>query len=34
MGLALVALGIPGYLWWSLTNKSAPQACPASSEAL
>jgi APA family basic amino acid/polyamine antiporter len=32
MGLALVALGIPGYLWWSRTNKPAPQPCPATSE--
>jgi APA family basic amino acid/polyamine antiporter len=32
MGLVWVALGIPGYLWWSRTNKPAPQPCPATSE--
>jgi APA family basic amino acid/polyamine antiporter len=34
MGLVWVALGIPGYLWWSLTNKPEPQPSPATSEAL
>jgi APA family basic amino acid/polyamine antiporter len=29
MGLIWVALGIPGYLWWSLTNKPEPRPCPA-----
>jgi len=28
MGLVWVALGIPGYLWWSLTSKPNPQPCP------
>ena len=34
MGLVLVALGIPGYLWWSLSNKPGSQPCPAASEVL
>jgi APA family basic amino acid/polyamine antiporter len=29
MGLVWVALGIPGYLWWSFTGKPEPQPCPA-----
>jgi APA family basic amino acid/polyamine antiporter len=31
MGLVWVALGIPGYLWWSLTSKRKPQPSPISS---
>ncbi|MCL5282260.1 MAG: amino acid permease [Planctomycetes bacterium] len=34
MGLIWVALGIPGYLWWSLTRKPEPQPSRSASEAL
>ncbi|MCX5645934.1 MAG: amino acid permease [Phycisphaerae bacterium] len=34
MGLVWVALGIPGYLWWSLTSKPEPRPCPTPSEVL
>jgi APA family basic amino acid/polyamine antiporter len=34
MGLVWVALGIPGYLWWSLTSRPKPQPCPTASEVL
>ncbi len=27
MGLVWVALGLPGYLWWSFRHKSEPQSC-------
>jgi hypothetical protein len=34
MGLVWVALGIPGYLWWSLTSKPEAQQSPAAPELL